>query len=622
MQCSIRMFVLLPVALLVSTILGAPPAQALTKDELQCQASISAEGRAFAKQHDKLIFDCDTTIAKGKDCKEDKRDAKLAKALGSLTRHITKDCKDVDLGNLGLPGACTDPDGGDFSIQNLIDCIANEINNDDTEGNVFPNLQQLEHPELRCQSTIAGAARTFVNRKLRARTHCLLQQLQGKLSSSVDCRAEVILTPGTTGDAKTDKLLHKAGDKFTDQISRRCADVALETLGFPGICTDPDGASFSVENLIGCLLPLLEARVDELVNKQFPPAGATPTPTATPTGVVGTPTETASGATPTETAAVATPTETAAVATPTETAPGATPTETAAGATPTATAAVATPTATAAVATPTATAAGATPTATAAGATPTETAAGATPTETAAGATPTETAAGATPTETAAGTTPTPQGTPAAQAPVVLGAAANFAVLAGSTVTNTLIGVTTITGDLGVSPGTAVTGFPPGVVTGATHAGDATAAQAQLDLTTAFNDAAGRTVGAVTVAGNLGGQTLTPGLYKSTSSLEISSGDLTLDAQGDTNAVFIFQMASTLTTTTGRQVILSGGAKAANIVWQVGSSATLGTTSVFAGTILADQKISLTTGATLDGRALARSAEVTLDANSVTIPAP
>ena len=124
------------------------------------------------------------------------------------------------------------------------------------------------------------------------------------------------------------------------------------------------------------------------------------------------------------------------------------------------------------------------------------------------------------------------------------------------------------------------------------------------------------------MSGNLGGQTLAPGLYKSTSSLAISSGDLTLDAQGDANAVFIFQMASTLTTTVGRQIILSGGAKAGNVYWQVGTSATLGTTSVFKGNILADQSITLTTGATLNGRALTRIGAVALDSNAITTPAP
>jgi hypothetical protein len=211
-------------------------------------------------------------------------------------------------------------------------------------------------------------------------------------------------------------------------------------------------------------------------------------------------------------------------------------------------------------------------------------------------------------------------GSTGSQAPVLLGAASNFVVLAGATVTNT--GATMVTGDLGVSPGSTVTGFPPGTVNGAMHAADPAAAQAKIALTAAFNDAAGRSVAPVSVAGNLGGQTLTPGLYKSTSSLAISSGDLTLDAQGNANGVFIFQMASTLTTTPGRQVILSGGAKASNVFWQVGSSATLGTTSTFKGNILADQSITLNTGATLEGRALTRIGAVTLDASTVTKPAP
>jgi hypothetical protein len=208
----------------------------------------------------------------------------------------------------------------------------------------------------------------------------------------------------------------------------------------------------------------------------------------------------------------------------------------------------------------------------------------------------------------------------AGHAPVVLGTAADYAVLAGSTITS--INATTINGDLGLAPGSAVTGFPPGTVNGTIHAGDVAAGLAKAALTVAYNDAKGRTLAPVSVAGNIGGQTLAPGLYKSTSSLEISSGDLTLDAQGDANAVFIFQIASTLTTTAGRQVILSGDAKAANIIWQVGSSATLATTTVFKGTIMADQSITLNNGATLDGRALARIGAVTMDANTITIPAP
>jgi hypothetical protein len=200
-------------------------------------------------------------------------------------------------------------------------------------------------------------------------------------------------------------------------------------------------------------------------------------------------------------------------------------------------------------------------------------------------------------------------------AAVPLATAGTFTVLAGSTVTNT--GATAVTGDLGVSPGSAVTGFPPGTVSGTIHAGDAAAAQAQTDLTAAFNDAAGRSTGPISVSGDLTGLTLTPGLYKSTSSLAIS-GTLTLNALGDGNAVFIIQMASTLTTGPGSRVVLSGGAQASNIVWQVGTSATLGTNSVFKGTILADQSITVNTGARVDGRVLTRIGAVTLDTNVIT----
>lgn len=195
-----------------------------------------------------------------------------------------------------------------------------------------------------------------------------------------------------------------------------------------------------------------------------------------------------------------------------------------------------------------------------------------------------------------------------------------FAALAGPTIVST--GATMITGDIGTSPGAAIIGFPPGIVVGNQVAGTPVSATAMADLTTAYDDAAGRTLCAITVAGNLGGQTLAPGLYKSTSSLSITAGDLTLDAQGDVDAVWIFQMASTLTTTAGRQVILAGGAKATNVYWQVGTSATLGTTSAFKGTIMANQAITMMTGATLTGRVLARIAAVTLDANVIVRPAP
>lgn len=201
----------------------------------------------------------------------------------------------------------------------------------------------------------------------------------------------------------------------------------------------------------------------------------------------------------------------------------------------------------------------------------------------------------------------------AAQSPVGLGTAGSFGVLAGSAVTNT--GSSTINGDLGVSPGTAVSGFPPGTVNGSTHSADAVAAQAESDLTTAYNDAASRKP-SVSIPGELGGLTLTPGVYKASSSTGLT-GTLTLDGQGNSDAVFIFQVGSTLTTASGSHVALINGARACNVVWQIGSSATLGTSSVMSGNILALTSISVDTGATIQGSALARNGAVTLDDDTI-----
>jgi len=190
----------------------------------------------------------------------------------------------------------------------------------------------------------------------------------------------------------------------------------------------------------------------------------------------------------------------------------------------------------------------------------------------------------------------------------------NFSVLAGTTVTNT--GSTVVSGDVGVCPGTAVTGFPPGSAGGTIHLADGAASLAQATLTAGYIDAAGRS-GGTSVAGDLVGQTLTSGVYTSTSSLA-NSGDLTLDAQGNPSAVFIFQISSTLTTGSGSHIVLANGAKACNIFWQVGSSATLGTNSVFKGNIMALTSITVTTGVNVEGRVLARNGAVTLDSDVIT----
>jgi hypothetical protein len=201
-----------------------------------------------------------------------------------------------------------------------------------------------------------------------------------------------------------------------------------------------------------------------------------------------------------------------------------------------------------------------------------------------------------------------------------LGAAQGFAVLGASTVTNT--GASVITGALGVSPGTAVTGFPAGVViSGAIHSADAAAAAAQDAVTTAYNSLVGQACTQDLTGRDLGGQTLTAGVYCFSSSAQLT-GTLTLNAQGNANAVFIFKIGSTITTASASSVALTNGASAGNVFWQVGSSATLGTGTAFAGNILASQSITVTTGASVTGRTLARNGAVTLDSNAVTATKP
>jgi type VI secretion system secreted protein VgrG len=199
----------------------------------------------------------------------------------------------------------------------------------------------------------------------------------------------------------------------------------------------------------------------------------------------------------------------------------------------------------------------------------------------------------------------------------VLGSADSFAVLGGSTVGNT--GNTVLNGNLGVYPGLTISGFSPGIVNGATYAGGSVAAQAQADVLTAYTALSSEASIQDLTGQDLGGLTLGPGV-RNFSAVAQLTGTLILDAQGDSNARFDFQIGSTLTTASSSSILLINGAQAGNVFWQVGSSATLGTDTSFDGSILADQSITLNTGANMDGRALALNAAVTLDDNIITVP--
>jgi hypothetical protein len=199
--------------------------------------------------------------------------------------------------------------------------------------------------------------------------------------------------------------------------------------------------------------------------------------------------------------------------------------------------------------------------------------------------------------------------------PVNLGTAATYGVLASSTITST--GTTAITGDLGLSPGTAITGTI--TQTGTRNVANAAAATAIADLTTALTSAQGLTP-AITVATALGGQTLPCGVYNSAAGTLAITGTLTLDAKGDPNAVWVFQMASTLTTAAGANIVLINGATANHVFFAVGSSATLGATNTFNGTIMALASATIGAGTTVNGRILAETAAVTLDSDTITVP--
>jgi uncharacterized protein YhjY with autotransporter beta-barrel domain len=201
----------------------------------------------------------------------------------------------------------------------------------------------------------------------------------------------------------------------------------------------------------------------------------------------------------------------------------------------------------------------------------------------------------------------------------ILGTAETYGVLAGSTVTNT--GSSVIMGNVGVAPGTAVVGFPPGIVVppGTIHSNDGSSQQAQNDLTTAYNALRGLPTQVDLTGQNLGGLNLGPAVYSFATSAQLT-GLLTLNGQGNSAAQFVFNIGTTLTTASNSVVLLINGANGNNVYWTVGSSATLGTTSVFAGNILANQSITLNTGATITcGRALAQVGAVTLDSNTITL---
>ena len=206
----------------------------------------------------------------------------------------------------------------------------------------------------------------------------------------------------------------------------------------------------------------------------------------------------------------------------------------------------------------------------------------------------------------------------ASEPTVPLGRAADFAVLGFTAVNNA--GSTAITGDVGVSPGSFVTGFPPGIISGSVHTGNVASADAQADLTIAYNDAAARTPDVLLASTEIGGLTLTGGVYQSSGPIDITAGDLTLNGRGNPNTVFIFQTGGSLTIAAGRRVLLINSARASRVFWQLGGDAILAGGSVMKGNLLVNNSITTQNGANLEGRALALNGSPAINATTIRVP--
>ncbi|HEY2386100.1 MAG TPA: hypothetical protein VGK30_04000 [Candidatus Binatia bacterium] len=329
-------FTFAALAMLLLPIVAPRAAQALSSGETNCQESIGEESARFAEQKHEAILRCENDIAQGGACNTAKRDQAIERATSRLSRQLVNKCKSITLENLGFPGACSDPDGGTFSVDNLVTCITDSSESmvDQDVATEYPNVHALSDGAARCQSEIGAEAQSYVARVLRARDRCLELQVKGRIPLSVNCRAAV---PPGTGDARTDRQISQAVTRLNDQLRRACTGITLEDLGFPGLC--PAASPFTLDDLQACILGTHDAGIGALQAVTYPFAGGpTPTPTTTATATpeetaTATPTETATpeGETPTPTETV-TPTETETeTPTPTETetpGPGATETST------------------------------------------------------------------------------------------------------------------------------------------------------------------------------------------------------------------------------------------------------------------------------------------------------